>query len=299
MNFTRVQLKDIETFRPYLKKMKFNTCDYTVGGIFMWRDYFQMEYFAENDVLYSRLLTADGDYYNNLPICDDVDGALIRLISHLKEQNKPCRFCTIPESYVHHFEKLGNSIGYNVEISEQVNFFDYLYLASDLTTLSGKKFSGQRNQINKFLRTYNEWSYDVIDKKDIDGIKAFFNAYMEERNEAKPSESALEENRMTQEVLENLESYKMHGGILRVGSEIAGFSLGETVDDTLFVHVEKADRSVVGSYQMLVNQFALKFADESIQFVNREEDMGDEGLRTAKSAYHPVQLIKKYLVEVK
>jgi len=299
MHYTRVQLKDIETFRPYLKKMKFNTCDYTVGGIFMWRDFFHMEYCVENDVLYSRLLAADGDFYNNLPLCDDVDYALKRLIYHIKEQNKLCRFCTIPDSYVHHFEKLGNSIGYSVEINEQENFFDYLYLASDLTTLSGKKFSGQRNQISKFLRTYSEWSYDTIEKNDIDGIKAFFNAYMEQRSIENPSASALEENRMTHEVLENLESYNMLGGVLRAGSKIAGFSLGEIVDDTLFVHVEKADRSFVGAYQMLVNQFALKFADESIQFINREEDMGDEGLRTAKNAYHPVQLIKKYLVEIK
>ncbi|HWS30480.1 MAG TPA: phosphatidylglycerol lysyltransferase domain-containing protein [Clostridia bacterium] len=299
MDFKRLQLKDIETFRPYLKKMKVNTCDYTVGGIFMWRDFFHMEYCLEDDVLYSRLLTADGDFYNNLPLCGDVDTALKRLISHIKEQDKPCRFCTIPQSYVHHFEKLGSSLGYSVEIYEQENFFDYLYLASDLTTLKGKKFSGQRNQISKFLRSYGDWSYDTIAPKDIGDIKAFFNAYMEERSESNAFASALEENRMTHEVLENLESYKMLGGVLRVGSKIAGFSLGEIVDNTLFVHVEKADRSFAGAYQMLVNQFALKFSDENIQFINREEDMGDEGLRIAKNAYHPVQLIKKYLVEIR
>ena len=90
----------------------------------------------------------------------------------------------------------------------------------------------------------------------------------------------------------------MVGGVLYAGSEVVGFSLGEIIHDTLFTHIEKADRSVKGAYQMLVNQFAARFADGRVQFINREEDMGDEGLRRAKQAYHPITQLKKYSIEV-
>ena len=77
-----------------------------------------------------------------------------------------------------------------------------------------------------------------------------------------------------------------------------GFSLGEIIGDTLFTHIEKADRDYEGCYQMLVAQFAQQFAGESVAFINREDDTGDLGLRTSKLSYHPVALLEKYTVTV-
>ena len=78
----------------------------------------------------------------------------------------------------------------------------------------------------------------------------------------------------------------------------AGFSLGEIVGDTLFTHIEKADRDYQGCYQMVVAQFAQQFAHEGVHFINREDDAGDPGLRTSKLSYHPVALLEKYTVTV-
>jgi hypothetical protein len=86
--------------------------------------------------------------------------------------------------------------------------------------------------------------------------------------------------------------------VLKAGGAVVGFSLGEIIGDTLYVHIEKADRGCKGAYQMLVNQFAAAQRQEQLLYINREEDMGDPGLRASKQSYHPVALLKKFVVRV-
>ena len=91
--------------------------------------------------------------------------------------------------------------------------------------------------------------------------------------------------------------YGLVGGVLRADGAIVGFTLGEVLRDTLYIHIEKADRDYPGAYQMLCRQFCTAYAD-GLAYVNREEDMGDLGLRKAKRDLHPVTQLKKYTVEV-
>ena len=107
-----------------------------------------------------------------------------------------------------------------------------------------------------------------------------------------------EENKKVIEVLDNFDTYGMLGGYLIADGKIVGFSINEIVGDTLYTHIEKADRQYKGAYQMLVNQAAITFAVDEVSFINREEDMGDLGLRTSKKSYHPIELLKKYTIEV-
>ena len=111
-----------------------------------------------------------------------------------------------------------------------------------------------------------------------------------------PGEAA-EENHKVQEVLEHLDQYGLVGGVLRADGAIVGFTLGEVLRDTLYIHIEKADRDYPGAYQMLCRQFCTAYAG-GLAYVNREEDMGNLGLRKAKRDLHPVTQLKKYTVEV-
>ena len=174
--------------------------------------------------------------------------------------------------------------------------YDYLYRAEDLQFFRGKKLSGQRNHVNKFLKTYGNWSFRVITPEDLPAVGAFLDRYA--AGVDKPSASFHEDLAKTREVLGNYTTYDMLGGMLLVEGEIVGFSLGEIVGDTLFTHIEKADRDYQGCYQMLVAQFAQQFAQDGVHFINREDDAGDPGLRKSKLSYHPVTLLEKYLVTV-
>ena len=115
-------------------------------------------------------------------------------------------------------------------------------------------------------------------------MEAFLDRYAAGRDKA--SASFHEDLAKTREVLDNYDTYDMLGGMLLVDGQIVGFALGEIVGDTLFTHIEKADRDYQGCYH------------EGVHFINREDDAGDLGLRTSKLSYHPVTLLEKYTVTV-
>ena len=180
-------------------------------------------------------------------------------------------------------------------LTNERNWKDYLYRAEDMAAFAGRKYSGQRNHISRFLRTCQSWSFEPLDNTDAAEVETFFHTLNKKLNYT-PGEAA-EENHKVQEVLEHLDQYGLVGGVLRADGAIVGFTLGEVLRDTLYIHIEKADRDYPGAYQMLCRQFCTAYAD-GLAYVNREEDMGDLGLRKAKRDLHPVTQLKKYTVEV-
>jgi hypothetical protein len=174
---------------------------------------------------------------------------------------------------------------------------DYLYLSEDIINLAGRRYSGQRNHINHFIRENPNWSFAHTTDDNIAQAKAFIKTSAQENNDASPV--LAEANRKALEVFDNLELYGQSGGLLYANGAVVGVSLGETMGDTLFIHVEKADTACHGSYPMLMNQFAGMFASNAAVYINREEDDGIEGLRTSKMSYHPTALLDKYMVELK
>ena len=150
--------------------------------------------------------------------------------------------------------------------------------------------------MNKFLKTYGNWEFKVMEQGDIPAVKAFLDSYAAKVD--KESQSFHEDIRKTHEVLDNFSTYGLLGGMLFAEGQMVGFSLGEVVGDTLFTHIEKADREILGGYQMLVSQFAQQFAVDGVEFINREDDTGDLGLRTSKLSYQPTALLEKYTVTI-
>ena len=288
MIYKKLELEDIPQVRKFFNMVHTRSCDYSIGGMFMWRDYYRMEYSIENGVFFSRLYDKNGKCYYNIPIGQDIKQCIRKLI---KEEGK-LAFCTVPESMLEVFK----SLDFTINVIEQPDFADYLYNSSDLIHLRGKKLSSKRNQIHQFLRENDLWSYETISDDIIQETKVFLTTEYKIANNAKDFE--IEEKRKVLEVLDNYNIYNFVGSVLKVDDKIVGFSIGEVVGDTLFVHIEKANNTIKGVYQMLVNLFAIKYSSDKIQFINREEDMGDIGLRISKKSYHPVMLINKYIVEV-
>ncbi len=131
MKYKSLTLQDIETIRPFYRMIQSQTCDCTVGGLFMWRDFYKMEYAIEDGTFFSRLRDQNDNIYYNIPISEDVHAAIRRLIAR---EEKPLRFCTVPERYLPAFLNCGS----DTVISEHADYFDYLYCAADLVLLKGK-----------------------------------------------------------------------------------------------------------------------------------------------------------------
>ena len=290
MQFNTLTDAHIDECRPYFELLSHPTCDYTVGGVFMWRDLYNIEYARHSDCLFIRYYEESGDMYYGMPMCKDTDVAasINKLIEFERQQgNNIIRFCAIPKEYLDYFEGVElKSVTY-----PQPDFFDYLYSAENLITLSGKKYSGQRNLISQFCRLYEE-RFEKISVQNIDDVCSFFDSF----SAVGMSEDKNAENDLVRQVLKSSDLYGMFGGVLYANGKVAGFSVGEQVGDTLYVHIEKADRNIKGAYQTLNNRFAACFG-KNAEYINREDDAGDEGLRKAKLAYHPIQLLEKFVVE--
>ena len=115
------------------------------------------------------------------------------------------------------------------------------------------------------------------------------------------SEATDAESEKINEIFDNLDKYFSHGffgGVLYVSGKAVGFSIAESIGDTMFVHVEKADVAYEGAYQMLVCSFADHFRRDGVSYINREDDAGNEGLRKSKLAYQPIALLPKYRASI-
>jgi hypothetical protein len=294
LEFSKLTLDDIDTITPFLNYSKNMICDNTIGGAFMWRDFFGVEYALFNGTV---IFKARVKYHNNVvafspPLGGDIMGSS-------KEITKYSSYHNLPLVYFH-------ATGYDLEVLREIygdykscyyeDWSDYIYTASDITSLAGRKFSGQRNHINFFKKTYTDYAFEVVTKDNIQEVYEFFRQLHENFN--KTSEILSEEYVKTIEVFDKYDVYNLLGGLLRVNNSIVAFSLAEILNDVLFVHIEKADIRYRGAYQVINNEFAKHFCTDNVRFVNRAEDNGDEGLRTAKKAYHPCGIINKYIVEI-
>ena len=177
------------------------------------------------------------------------------------------------------------------------DYTDYLYLRTDLATLAGKKFQSKRNHVNKFRKTYN---YEYVPLTP-DRIPECMELEAEwcKMNNCNQHEGTGNERRALIYALQNFDALGLTGGILHVDGKIAAFTFGMPInEDTFGVHVEKADTRIDGAYAMINYEFA-NHIPEQYTYLNREEDLGIEGLRKAKLSYQPTILLEKYMAFLK
>ena len=295
LEFKKMTLEDIDILRDYFICSKSRICDNTVGAAFMWRDYFDVEYAIYDETV---VFKANVIYHNNtiafsLPLGKNIDNSLCEIEKYAAQNNMKLTFFNIIYEELSVLKKRFP----NHETLFYRDWSDYLYRATDLSTLSGRRYSGQRNHINYFKREYSNHSFEEITQENVADVLAFFRKLS--RKLKKDSGAFLEEYKKVIEMLENFNIYRLLGGLLRVNGDIIAFSLGEILNRVLFIHVEKADVSYRGAYQLINNEFAKHFVTAEVTYINREEDVGDEGLRTSKKSLHPCEIIDKYIFTVK
>ena len=289
MDFQKLGLEHISLLKGYFSEVTTRLCDTTLGGAVMWRKGFDTELANTENVLFLRSRPDEKGFVYTVPL-GNLERGVELLTEYCRERGEPLRFCSVSREDK---DRLLDLLpGFTARPTR--DWFDYLYRAEKLSTLAGKKLAGQRNHRNFFLKNHPDWRFEEITDENITEVREFFRIYCRENQ--KDSEYFRQEVEAVREVLEKRDLYGFVGGLIRAEGKLCAFSFGEHVGDTLFVHIEKADRTVRGSYQMMASEFVSHFAG-SAEFVNREEDVGDPGLRYAKESYHPHALLEKYVVE--
>lgn len=287
LSLKKIELEDVKILKAYFDTYPARQCDRSAGATVMWRDYFENRY----TVVDGTLILSSGSRFV-FPIGRNIDNALAEIEKHCRENNIPMVLCTVNKNELSKIEEKYSDFTADADR----DWFDYLYEKEAMLTLSGRKYSTPRNHINKFRKLYENWSFEKISEENIPALIEFTRNFT---FHADKDESANLELEMCIEVLENYDLYDMPGGVLKVDGKTVGYSIGEIVGDTLFCHIEKADISYHGAYQMLTNQYLQMYASgDEVKYVNREEDCGDEGLRKSKMSYHPVELIEKNTVTI-
>jgi hypothetical protein len=283
----------MDMLRPFFTKNECRLCDCTAGGTFIWRDFFKTEFAIDSGYLYLKVVYLNGETAFTPPrgeVCGE-PGVYEKILGYCEEAGCAPRLCAVSE------QRLEKVLEFypGAKVATDRAWSDYLYLSGDLISLAGRKYSGQRNHINRFMKTYANWRFETVGGSQQDELRVFFKKYTAMSDTEYPALSEC--NHKALEILDYMDHYRLLGGMLKGAGKVVGAALGEIVHDTLFVHVERADRDITGGYQMLVNQYANTFA-QGVKYINREEDAGVEGLRTSKLSYHPVQLLDKYFVEL-
>lgn len=280
--------------RPYLNEQPFRTCDYTVGAIYQWRAYFNTYYAIE-----AGMLVQIADYPGEgicyaYPVGDgDMDRALAAIERDARARRLRLVYCCVPEEGV---PVLRARYGLRADVSSHRDWADYLYLADNLKTFPGKKYHGQKNHLNRFVKENPDYRYVPVTEQTLPAALRFLDEY----EKYAPIDKVIEVEEMarSKELLRHSLTLGMTAGFIETAGTIVALSVGEVVGDTLYVHVEKARLDFAGAYQAIVSEYAKAACRPDTLYINREDDSGEEGLRRSKLSYQPQRLIDKYWVTV-
>lgn len=285
--YTDIEIKDLDTIRKYLKKYNFRTCDYNAANLFTWSRYMNVKW----GVYKNRLMFYNFNWHFMLyPLGDPFSPEELNELSGIiMEEGYEGNFISVPEEYI---KKNPDLEKYFDVVLDEPNS-DYLYLTERLASLSGKKLNKKKNLVSQFIRNYPEYSVEKCSKSHKEMCLDLAEKWCRVQTVADEDDKELE-MKVLKRALDNFEELGLEGLLLFHKEKLAAFTyFSEQGNDSVTVHFEKFDYDFKGSAQMINRETALYLKDR-YKYINREQDVGKEGLRQAKMSYDPVELIRTY-----
>lgn len=291
LDFVTPGLTDREWIQEIVAGTKSRGSDLAFGNLYLLRNKYDTKICRYKDFLIRK--------YNGLwrlgytfPIgTGDVEAALHELEKYAAEKREPLHFCMLTEEQKNLLEEIYPS---RFTFSCNEGDTDYVYLSKELAELAGRAYHKKKNHVLKFFRTYENVELRAItgeNKEDAWTVEErWHHAHQEQANY-----SQMAERNAIWEALQNMEALGLMGAVLYVEGVPAGMTIASRINrDTCDIHYEKVndEYAVSGGYSV-INQLYAKQLTE-YEWINREEDIGIEGLRKAKLSYHPKLLIQKY-----
>lgn len=295
ITFKEVTIRDKDTITQYTMNSCRRNCDLSFSNLCSWRFLYDTQFAIVDGFLVFKFW-AGGELAYMMPVGEgDLKKVLDELIEDARKEGEP--FCMLGVCSCMR-EDLEAILPEQFTFTADRDYADYIYLRTDLATLKGKKFQSKRNHINKFRNTYPDYEYLPITPDRISECLEL-EAKWCKANDCDQQEGTGNERRALIYALEHFEELGLTGGLLRVDGKIVAFTFGMPINkETFGVSVEKADTNIDGAYAMINYEFA-NHIPEQYTYINREEDLGIEGLRKAKLSYQPVTILEKYMACLK
>ena len=285
MVFERITTADRELIERYVENVGENNCETAYINLLIWQDLYGVSFCAEEDTLLIKSSHAGEEVFAQ-PFGNFTKG-IERILAFTGGRLPSFRAQEGPR-----LDRFAREMGSQYDIVELSEDADYIYRKEDLAGLAGKKYHAKRNHIAAFSRNF-DWSYEPIDVRNSAEVQECADRWYAENADLTPE--LIVERAGIPVLLSHFNALGLSGGAIRADGKIVAFCIASHLNDSVVdVHAEKALAAYEGAYTVINNQFA-KHLSDSVQYINREDDMGLEGLRKAKLSYHPVQLLKKYL----
>ena len=290
MLFKKLTIEDKELFEKYTQKRYMNS-EASFSNMFIWRKPLDLHFAIINEMLVLRF-TFKNEYRFVMPFGDEhnIDGCISILLDYCK--NIGCKL-----------EIRGANMDFINIASKKYNFFyeemrnqrDYIYLTSDLATLSGKKLHAKKNHVNKFKSTYN-YTYKTLDIEQLNLCLEKTKCWFDMKYEGNKGKYKTELETI-EDAFKYFNELDFFGGAIYVENNLVAYTLAqELTKDTVLIHIEKADMEYPGSFAIINYEFQNQILNK-YKYANREEDMGIEGLRKAKLSYQPIFLTDKFCLK--
>ncbi len=286
MEFKKITIADKNLISRFLKCDEEIMTERSFSTIFCWSFAIGTKFCIEDDMLFLLIENKDILLYFMPLGFGDMESAKRKIEQDAAGRQKNFRIISISKN------RLGDFKDY--ELMPSRNNFDYVYETESFITLKGKKLHSKRNFINRFKQNYeNRWEYRKIHfDRDKDLIFDFLNTWKGRTNE--DAESFNSELKAITAAFDNYNELGIVGGMILVDQKVVAFSFGASQNETAMdIMIEKADYNFSGAYQLIANEFCIHNCAD-YKYINREEDMGIEGLRKAKLSYCPAFLSEKY-----
>ncbi len=293
LEFKKIELKDKVWADNLLKMSDFRGAEYCFTNLFIWDGIYQSKIGRYKDFLLLRTGSAPDFHYLYPAGRGDIKEVIELLMEDAALSGSSFTLIGVTEQTA---QELKSSFPDKFNFVSVRDTFDYVYESEKMITLSGKKLQPKRNHLNYFEGNYN-WSYEELSSDMITEILDFNHEWCA-RVECKKYETLSWESCAVEKCLANYHLLNLRGGVLRVDGKIVAYTVGEIINsDTVIVHIEKAFSEVRGAYPMINREFLSRVAP-GYQYVNREDDIGDEGLRKAKESYYPIFMIEKFYAKL-
>jgi hypothetical protein len=290
-DFQPIELEDQAFVEGILRRYEPETSELTFTNLYVWRPYYDVKWCMLGECLVLTERAPDGSLYGLPPVGEGRVEAAVRLIEWLGESGSARPRIERADGAL--AEALAARNGF--ETAPQREHFDYVYRSRDLIELAGRKMHGKRNHWNRFQRR-QDWEYVEIAGDVVYECYELLSTWGNYK-QCKENPGIRAECEATHESLDKLELLGLRAGAIRVGGKVEAFAIGELLNSkTAVIHFEKANHKVKGLYAAIDQQFC-EHEWRDVEWVNREQDLGDEGLRRAKESYQPDHMVEKFRIE--
>lgn len=287
-DFGPIELDHRETMEHFLSQDPPQISELTFTNLFIWRCRYHPIWRLWGDCLLIILQPEEEPPFGLTPVGRgnkrDALSFLFRTLGDLSSEIKVCR---ADSAFVKTYADSGD-----FEIIEDRDNSDYVYRAEDLINLRGNKYHGKKNHVNRF-RKNNEFEYRRLDRQLAEKFLDLQEEWCALR-ECELNPGLFQEHVAIHEAVIHHKELGFTGGAIMIDDKVEAFAFGELLNpDTAVIHAEKANPDIPGLYAAINQQFCEE-AWSHVRYVNREQDLGIEGLRKAKLSYHPDHLVEKF-----